>query len=316
MKRRAFTLIELLIVIAVLIILVAVTLPRVKYAIDESKLRESSRQFNSYLAMAKSRAASTGRPCGVWIERDLQNANPTIAEARTFYLAETPLPYTGDFLTSTAYMTDSGSGYWVMNFPQSDSTYTILLTDPEDFQVRFDHKGPLFQGRYTGGQMRVFPQPTRPPTSNGMAGYSFEVIRQPKRVGQALSLPQGTCVDLAYSGVGNTGTEFQAMTGYSLLMFSPDGHLGAASIDGTPLTNANKVHLLIGRPEKLGNAIPQSNLADNNALWVSVGALTGTVTTTDNSVNNSLPFGTAAEQQTYLFEARTFARTGDVKGGN
>src|SRR5262245_7132450 len=65
-----FTLMELLIVVTIIILLVIVTLPRVKYALDESKVRESSRQVNSYFALAKSRAASTGRPCGLYFQSE------------------------------------------------------------------------------------------------------------------------------------------------------------------------------------------------------------------------------------------------------
>src|SRR5947208_3352673 len=61
-----FTLLEMMIVIAIMLLLVIATLPRLKQALDESKVRESSRQLSSHFSLAKARAASTGRPCGLW----------------------------------------------------------------------------------------------------------------------------------------------------------------------------------------------------------------------------------------------------------
>src|ERR1043165_8553567 len=69
--RRGYTLAEMLVVMTIMLILVAITLPAVKNVMQGGNTRESSRQLNAYFAMAKARALQTGRPCGVMMMCDL-----------------------------------------------------------------------------------------------------------------------------------------------------------------------------------------------------------------------------------------------------
>src|SRR3954447_8704560 len=63
--QPAYTIAEMLVVMTIMLILVAVTLPAIKNVMQEGNSREASRQLNAYFAMAKARALQTGRPCGV-----------------------------------------------------------------------------------------------------------------------------------------------------------------------------------------------------------------------------------------------------------
>ena len=370
LRRRplaGFTLTELLIVVAIIILLVVATLPRIKYALDESKVRESSRQLNSYMALAKSRAASTGRPCGLWfVSEQIGNPNgvpPNVAfQSTQLYLAEMPAIYSGDVLDGRVYVTAPGTTQppsfsppngppWDLNFVSSPASMGSMFTFfqvGDTFAIRFDHKGPIFPAQRTQNGFQItglpilpFPNAIAlPPAANGTdpnlnpnLGYSYEIYRTPQRIGAPLALPRGTCVDLAYSGVGNSGTDFYAAqnpvnpsrTPAVLLLFSPDGHVGNVTFrtwdsnNNVYVTISNDaqgtIHFLVGRPEKVGLPLNQSNLWDNNALWVSVGRLTGSVVSTDNAPNVNLPTGTAAQQQAFLTVAREYAITQDVKGG-
>lgn len=348
-RFRGFTLMELLVVVAVLVLLVIVTLPRVKYALDESKVRESSRQLNSYFAMAKSRASSTGRPCGVWFVSNVvgdPNANPATFQSTELFLAEIPPAYTGDFVESRVYVTGSGGGVptagnapWILNFAPGGSNASLynLVADGEVFRIRFDYKGPIYVAIRNGLQFQINGATTLPPAANGTLGYAYEIIRTPVRIGAPLALPRGTCVDLTYSGFGNYGTNFHIdyvpQTDISgtpqqpavLVLFSSDGHVHSATYrtwdtdDGAyelvSVDAPGTVHFLVGRPEKVGNQLATSNLFDSKALWVSVGRLTGSVVTTENAPNVNLPTSNTAEQQFFLLTAREFAITQDVKGG-
>lgn len=357
-QRRSvwgFTLMEMLIVIAIMLLLVIATLPRLKQALEDSKVRESSRQLSSYFSMAKSRAAATGRPCGVWLVSESvgdPNATPGLFQCRELYLAETPSPYSGDFTESRVTMTAAAPNYQ-MNFNPAPAGLFTLVADGGTFGVRFDYKGPVFPGFRSGNQFFIngAQAPTVPPSSNAQ-GYTYEIIRLPQRIGSALALPQGTSVDLNYSGFGSTGINFFAENNPQpqiaasaaqpavLLMFAPDGHVDSVSYR-TWDTNVNSyrfvsaypqgaTHFLVGRPEKVLNfnvGVPPaatSNLADNQALWVSVGRLTGTVTTTENAYTENQNALLADNPNfdpmnplftDYLFSARKFAREQDVKGG-
>ena len=218
------------------------------------------------------------------------------------------------------------------------SLFTLIpQTAPNNtFFIRFDHKGPLFPGIRIGNLFYVTGGPTLPPYANGnlntnaaTAGYQYEIIRLPQRIGAPLALPRGTSVDLTYSGFGNSGTDFYSSQNQVLVLFTPDGRVGNVTYQTWNATNSNyqlrsddaagTLHFLVGRPEKVGLPLAQSNLVDNNALWVSVGRLTGSVTTTENAPNIDFVFSnpaTAAEQQAYLTIAREYAITQDVKGGH
>src|SRR6187399_2303026 len=103
-QRSGYTLVEMLIVVSIMIMLVAVTLPVAKKVMDGSQGREASRQLNAYLAMAKARALQTGRPCGLYFAMPtapLGIVEPTLTAAQfsTYWpvrhcselqLAETP----------------------------------------------------------------------------------------------------------------------------------------------------------------------------------------------------------------------------------
>ncbi len=359
-RLGAFTLLEMLIVIAIMLLLVIATLPRIKYALDESKLRESSRQLISYFSMAKSRAATTGRPCGVWFVTEQigdPTAVPGVFQTTQFYLAEIPPPYSGDFTESRVVVSDSSGNNaptmanitpngWPLSFAAgaNASLFTLIPQNPPNntFFIRFDRKGPLFPGSRIGNQFYVRPafplsptvNPVIPPAANGLnvnagAGYHYEIIRNPQRIGAPLNLPRGTAVDLSYSGFGNSGTDFYSSLNQILVLFAPDGRVGNVTyqtyVSGNnppyPLISNDAqgtLHFLVGRPEKVGLPLMQSNLVDNNALWVSIGRLTGSVITTDNAPNVNFQFSnpaTTAEQQQFLTIAREYAITQDVKGG-
>ena len=362
-RRRGFTLMEMLIVIAIMLLLVIATLPRIKQTMDDSKLRESSRQLSSYFAMAKARAAATGRPCGVWFVSEQLGDPAGVPPNATFqssqmYLAEVPAPYSGDVLESKVVVTDTNGNQlasaangpaWRLNFIPAANSLTTLVQPGESFLIRFDHKGPIFNGtrNLNDGFFYVTGGPTVPPTANGLydantnpnAGYQYEIVRNAQRIGAPLNLPRGTSIDLAYSGMGNFGVDFfAAQTSFNnngfpaapavLVLFTPEGRVGNVTYRSWDFSNSQYVtisndaqgtiHFLVGRPEKVGLGLPQSNLVDNNALWVSVGRLTGSVTTTENAPNIDFVFSnppTQQEQRNYLTIAREFAITQDVKGG-
>ncbi|MGI8977780.1 MAG: pilus assembly FimT family protein [Pirellulaceae bacterium] len=357
-RRSGFTLMEMLIVIAIMLLLVIATLPRIKYALDESKVRESSRQLNSYFAMAKARAASTGRPCGLWFVTEKlgdPNATPGVFQSTQLYLAEIPPPYSGDVLESrivisniaaTQVASSSNGPPWLLNFFPAAGSLTTLVAPGEFFLIRFDHKGPIFNGRRGDTSLPsplndltrffIVGGPTLPPTANGLydpalnpyAGYQYEIVRNAQRIGAPLALPRGTTVDLTYSGFGNGGTEFYSSLNQVMVLFTPTGRVGNASysyydtVSGSYLPVSTEatggLHFLVGRPEKVGLPLAESNLVDNKALWVSVGRLTGSVTTTENAPNINFVFSsppTLQERQAYLTIAREYAITQDVRGG-
>lgn len=259
---KGYTLIEILVVIAIMLLLVAVTLPAVKYNLDESKVREASRQLNSYIAMAKARAASTGRPCGIWLVSTQVGQHPGVAtgtlppetppdffQCTELYLCEVPAAYCGDF-TESRVTVNTATGLLTFQPAASNAGLYTLVADGETFTVQFDNKGPEWYGYRNGTACYLTGQwtpvydtlPRSPPTADAN-GYAYRIIRHAVRTGSPLALPRGTAIDLSYCGFGSDGTQCYAErlpAGTSLpataasqpamvVLFASDGHVSTTS---------------------------------------------------------------------------------------
>ena len=55
------TLVELLVVVAIIMLLAAATIPRLRPEMDRSRVREAARSIQLYLSSARNQAIATGR---------------------------------------------------------------------------------------------------------------------------------------------------------------------------------------------------------------------------------------------------------------
>ena len=91
--RRGFTLVELLVVITILMLITAATIPILAPGTETRRQREAARLVSTAFASAQTEALAAGKPVGVWIERDTS----TRYAATLIYGCEVPPPYTGEF---------------------------------------------------------------------------------------------------------------------------------------------------------------------------------------------------------------------------
>ena len=299
---RGMTMLELLIVVAVMVILMGIALPVMKTGIEGRKLREAARQVNVCVELAKGIAVETGLPSAILIEPEFL---PNLSEpfAVKMYLAETPLPYSGDMVNAKA-IVNSGQ----VMFGIDSSSVGMLGIESGDF-IRFDYKGSYYTlGSAIGGVGVAIPFSGTPSVPNG--AYSYQIFRQPQKTGAApLELPSGVVIDLSASGLGvDNEFSYAANSRPISLVFGDNGRLlrirYARSV--APLladfTPTSTVHFLIGNLENLGVL----NLSDTSTLWVSVGHHSGRVTTAENG-------GTPSDYT--LATAREFAQSGMGMGG-
>ena len=85
--RRALTMIELLIVVAVMVILIGIALPVMKTGIEGRKLGEAARQVSTGITLAKSLAAEKDRFTAVGIVFESLPEDTTMLFARRLYMA-------------------------------------------------------------------------------------------------------------------------------------------------------------------------------------------------------------------------------------
>ena len=90
--RRGVTLVELLVVVGIMLLLAAITIPSMQGLTEGRRVREAARAVNVYFGRARSRAIESGRPCGVMFERLERQPNACVVLRQ----AEVPPPYSGD----------------------------------------------------------------------------------------------------------------------------------------------------------------------------------------------------------------------------
>jgi prepilin-type N-terminal cleavage/methylation domain-containing protein len=358
LARAAYTLAEMLVVMTIMLILVAIALPTIKNTMQEGNTREASRQLNAYFAMAKARALQTGRPCGIMMLCDLPLgiSEPGVSASgmpfwptkliTKLYMAEVPAPYSGSVVGSRGRIVYTNSptnttaefmpllpGTTIVDTTNEYSIINSLIPNGEAFFVRFDFKGAwyLCQRNDVSGTTHynyafltqagtTLPQPPGIALLPGTSyGYSYQIVRLPRRIGNPLELPTGTCIDLMYSGIGPTDLPSSTLT-YGMypdptatspppgvyplrrvtVMFFPDGGIESIYLNDWPFQPSTTSHFLVGRSDKI-NPTPTaqntstahpttiamydpnlSNLADPQSLWVSVSRSTGNVVTSDN----------------------------------
>ena len=133
-KHRAFTLVELLIVIAIATILATLSLTTMQGLLKDQKISQSVRLARQYIESARTRAMATGRPVALFLERVSPEGDSTGAPIVSNYtvtrmsIGEVFPPYTGEQPLSTATLWDT---------PLSAGATTRMTTDGFADQARF-----------------------------------------------------------------------------------------------------------------------------------------------------------------------------------
>jgi prepilin-type N-terminal cleavage/methylation domain-containing protein len=167
--RRGFSMIELLIVVAISMLLIAIAIPFVRPALASSKLREASRQVNAFLVGAKARAAETGRPFGVRLIRSNIDQNGDANDCYRLRYVEVPPYYSGDIEGALIEVGGPGltnpdlSGppapvgfFFYASVPVNDPANLTLANYPnEDPLFKTIDAGDLIRFGYVGGWYRI-----------------------------------------------------------------------------------------------------------------------------------------------------------------
>jgi type II secretory pathway pseudopilin PulG len=269
------TLMELLVVVAILGILSVLVLPTLTDTATSRRYREAARNVSAFIARGQSRAIGASEPRGVMLQP--LPADP--ATAIDLFLADTPEAYAGETVAAVARVTMPSDPSSITTGPlplQFDSaTEGRLAAEPTlcitGDAIQFGTTGPRF--------MFVNPLKTNLPQTHGVsmwaednqtprntswprtgdAGLPFRIYRQPARAaGGFLQLPGGVAVDLAWSCLGTR--PFSAFMepqladrSISLLFDSAGKPLEIVHTGGNRTTVGEPIFLLIGEAELCGN---------------------------------------------------------------
>jgi prepilin-type N-terminal cleavage/methylation domain-containing protein len=264
-QRRGFTLMELLVVVAILGLLSVIVLPNISGNINSRRYREAARDVSGFVARCQSRAIGAAEPRGVMIQ-------PLTADPKTaidLYFANTPEAYAGETSSSVAFVPevlDATAGPLPVTFDGATQARFAMQPDfckPGD-AIQFGGRGAKYKfippnqvTMWAGDNQN--PRNTSWPRAGG-AGLPFTIWRQPTRgTGGALQLQKGAAVDLYWSCLGTRA--FHTFMGTSMtdnsvnIMFDASGkpteivHSG-----GARTTVGEPIFLLIGEVELAGNS--------------------------------------------------------------
>jgi prepilin-type N-terminal cleavage/methylation domain-containing protein len=314
--RRAFTLVEMLVVVAILVLVTALAVTIAAPNNEARRLREAARQVNSFITGARARAIESGRPFGVLVEPLPGDGQVSM---RLSYVEVAP-PYCGDLITSRAIVVDTdgdpttsadrelrleampgGTG----SVPDTGWVGLVQVGD----RIRFNSQGHEFSivdlSTDSNGTTRwklASASGRDPATLPVGVPMPYCITLGPRRSSApALELPDGVVIDVPGSGIGPSGT---LSAGISLVvLFTPGGSVRVQPGLGVPPTvPSGPVYLLIGRREHAGTAGNFSGVFDT--LWVAVNHRNGQVQTVDNNGAG-----------TTVAEARLYARRMEQLGG-
>ncbi len=261
-RTRAFTLIEVLVVLFLLLILAAIALPNVKDLVANQLVARTARGIAGYMDVARNRAIAEGRRVGVVIERFGADARGRAHSIRLRQLTSIP-PYTGDASDSVAVLQTNGTQ--ALFDPSSNQLLALsasMVADPGVSGDVDDLRAPIRNGDYIelpGGRIVPFTITFRSLTAastvlveinfdlneiqNGSELFpsgnktiatarpvKYKIHRRPVvSTMTPFNLPRGIVIDLNYSGVGPSGNQFAPDTSLGVtafdiaIVFGPDG---------------------------------------------------------------------------------------------
>lgn len=238
-RRNAFSLIELLIVLAVVVLLAGITLPSFKGMLDDQRASQAARIVQSVAESARARAIALGRPVALIFDRvpvdtsapPAFNLNADNTSTR-LSIGEVFPAYEGDWAASTGILMDTDTD----GAPDAISielAKVSSLIDPatntatglvnvgdlirlSDHAQMFSITSITVTGSSPNFMVLIgFDNPpagfglSEPLWTTGAGQVRFRLIRRPsKTLAGSTVLPRGMCVDLSESGIGLSGNEF------------------------------------------------------------------------------------------------------------
>ena len=302
-RRSGVTLIEMLVVVAIMMFMLAIAAPMFHPDQDNQVARDTARALNAYIQEARAKAIATGRPCGVaFIPFENFPSASVLAQQ-----VECPPLYTGESYTSK--VTVSGSATTPsLSFNDASANWT-----KSGNLIRLGGRGVWYEMTSATACKLQSGDTTRPdtefrPWTTGNWTTTYEIQAAPvaqaksylQSIGMAepLKVVRGSAIDLYYSKVGNT-TLNNSTTYPIIVMFTPTGELGvcyglATSGRGgrtgaTASTPSDKIHILCGQWDRALTAYAPEDGKRNHqtfdSYWIVIDPSTGISTIEQNIPN-------------------------------
>jgi len=245
-----FTLVELLVAIAVISLLAAISLPALRTTLREQKVKRGASLVQSIIEEARARAIVAGGG-GIIIDRLGSDNLLERSQSTRIRLADVPPPYTGDSSESVAvFGYNAGMPTYALWFSPSAAQITrsrldiiagnkqTLINIGDSILLGsaglrliingFQTATPTVANRnFYGIDAAIIPDTdvatwtvvtvTRPEVNAGLQRlqqqqFSYTILRQPRpAIAAPVILPDGIAIDLTASGLGRQGNEFSPL---------------------------------------------------------------------------------------------------------
>ena len=301
-RRSGVTLIEMLVVVAIMMFMLTIAAPMFRPDQDGAVARDTARALNAYIQEARAKAMATGRPSGVaFIPFENYTSACVLAQQ-----VECPPLYTGE--TYQAKVTVSGSATTPsLNFNNSASANWTKSGN----LIRLGGRGVWYEMTSATACKLQTGDSTRPdqafrPWTNENWTTTYEIQSAPisqaknylQSIGMAepLKVVRGSAIDLYYSKVGNTTLNNNA-TNPIIVMFNPTGEVGLCYNLGSSggrgrtggqsaTTPTDKIHILCGQWDRALTAYTPEDGKRNHqtfdSYWIDIDPATGISTIEQN----------------------------------
>jgi type II secretory pathway pseudopilin PulG len=359
------TLVELLVVVAIIGLLAVTVLPNVASTTENRRSREAARVTSTFIAKAQSRAIGRTEWAGVTVVP----TNANVLYAIDLFQANVPQVYRGESYESKATLTIPASSIlqdqpkraiYFSDVPLRNWRFGDARSVLDGDLIRFAGRDPWYEltslvedttrdigapaimmrgdtYNSAGAPILVSSQSAGYSTTNSAwptldVGHQFEIIRRPVRNGSAFTIPDGRCVDLAWSGHGGSsytpflvpGTPVTVPT--VTVLFDATGRVRQIfTQNGTGanrITITGPIYFLVGRVDRANNDPTLASTYDpkddstgfnwqyGDSYWIVIDPASGIVKTAE-----CLPVKTYANVTAGLLLSQQFARSETPTGG-
>jgi type II secretory pathway pseudopilin PulG len=281
------SLVELLVVVAILGLLAVAILPTVASTTESRRTREAARVASSFIASAQTRALGRREWSGF---RVVPTGAGNVALDLT--LVDVPPSYRGDVVPAKATMSTTGTASvpnGVISFEAANA-----LSSGDRTLIRFGGRDPwysvstvttneiIFNRRSAVGQENT--NTPWPPTGEPL---DFEITGAPAPYGTTVTLGEGRAIDITWSGHDVSGAFTPFNAGTITVLYDGTGRLRQV-VHPAMTTNApGTLFFLVGRADRAGQLYNSAaggadeSLGANwqyaDSFWVMINPATGTV---------------------------------------
>jgi type II secretory pathway pseudopilin PulG len=288
------SLVELLVVVAILGLLAVTVLPTVASTTESHRTREAARVTSSFIASAQTRALGRREWSGF---RVVPAAGGNVAFDLT--LVDVPPSYRGDTVGARISIPTPGAGTTLIG----TAAVGVTLTQAQTLGlgvgdvIRFADRDPwyriggidyaagtiVFEKRTAAGQAST--NTPWPPAGN----QPFEIALAPIPYGTAATLGEGRVVDITWSGFYDAGVFTPFNAGEVTVLYDGTGRLRRLVRPGAtaPTDAPGPIFFLVGRADRAGQPYNAAaggtddslgaNWQYSDSFWVMINPATGTV---------------------------------------